>query len=64
MGISLFGSSEVYRSRPDVLGRSARGPERTFSDVAPGKGLKAHTLKNTHRLTESVSTLLSAGGLT
>ena len=31
--ISLFGSSEVYRSRPDVLGRSARGPARTFSDV-------------------------------
>ena len=38
--ISLFGSSEVYRSRPDVLGRSARGPPRTFSDVAPGKGLR------------------------
>ena len=37
--ISLFGSSEVYRSRPDVLGRSACGPARTFSDVAPGKGL-------------------------
>ena len=35
----MFGSSEVYRSRPDVLGRSARGPARTFSDVAPGKGL-------------------------
>ena len=29
--ISLFGRSEVYRSRPDVLGRSARGPARTFS---------------------------------
>ena len=37
--ISLFGSSEVYPSRPDVLGRSARGPARTFSDVAPSKGL-------------------------
>ena len=35
----MFGSSEVCRSRPDVLGRSARGPARTFSDVAPGKGL-------------------------
>ena len=40
MEISLFGSSEVYRSRPDVLGRSDRGPARTFSDVAPGKELK------------------------
>ena len=37
--ISLFGSSEVYRSWPDVLGRSARGPARTFSDIVPGKGL-------------------------
>ena len=37
--ISLFGSSEVYRSRLDVFGRSARGPAWTFSDVAPGKGL-------------------------
>ena len=37
--ISLFGSSKVYRSQPDVLGRSARSPTRTFSDVAPGKGL-------------------------
>ena len=41
MEISLFGSSEVYRSRLDVLGRSARGPVRTFSDVAPGKGLRS-----------------------
>ena len=43
--IFLFGSSEVYRSQPDVLGRSARGPARTFSDVAPGKGLnyRQHT---------------------
>ena len=38
--ISLFGSSEVYRSQPDVLGRSAREPARTFLDVAPGKGLR------------------------
>ena len=38
MEISLFGSSKVYRSRPDVLGR-ARGPLRTFSNVGPGKGL-------------------------
>ena len=38
--ISLFGSNEVYQSQPDVLGRSARGPARTFSDTARGKGLK------------------------
>ena len=39
--ISLFGSSKVYWSRPDVLGRSARSPALTFSDVVPGKGLNA-----------------------
>ena len=39
MEISFYGSSEVYRSRPDVLGRSARGPAQTFSDAAPSKGL-------------------------
>ena len=38
--ISLFGSSEVYWSWPDVLGFSAHGPALMFSDVAPGKGLK------------------------
>ena len=37
--ISLFGSSKVYRSRLDILGHSARGPVRTFSDTAPSKGL-------------------------
>ena len=46
MEISLFGSSEVYRSRPDVLGRSARGPARMFSDAAPGKGLNEGTSVN------------------
>ena len=35
----MFGSSEVYRSRPDVFGHFARSPPQTFSDVAPGKGL-------------------------
>ena len=35
----MYGSSEVYRSRSDVLGRSARGPAQTFSDAVPGKGL-------------------------
>ena len=34
------GSSEVYRSRPDVLGRSARGPTRAFLDAVPSKGLE------------------------
>ena len=38
-GISMYGSSEVYQSRPDALGRSAHGPAPTFSDAAPGKGL-------------------------
>ena len=38
-----LGSSEVYRSRPDILGRSARGPARMFSDVAPGKGLSCES---------------------
>ena len=34
MEISLYGSSEVYRSQTDVLGRSARGPARTFGHCA------------------------------
>ena len=37
--IFVYGSNEVYWSRPDVLGYSAHGPAWTFSDVAPGKGL-------------------------
>ena len=36
----LYGSSEVYRSWLDILGRSACGPARTFSDVWPSKGLR------------------------
>ena len=47
MEISLYGSSEVYRSRPDVLGRSACGPAQTFSDTAPGKGLTATQVTET-----------------
>ena len=43
MEISLFGSSKVYQSRPDVLGRSACGPAQTFSDVAPGTGLRFYS---------------------
>ena len=39
MEISLFGSSEVYRLRPDILGRFAHGPARTFLDAVPSKGL-------------------------
>ena len=39
MEVSTYGSSEVYRSQPDVLGRFARGPARTFSDAAPCEGL-------------------------
>ena len=38
--ISVYGSSKVYRSWPDVLGLSARSPVRTFSDAAPSKGLR------------------------
>ena len=37
--ISVYGNSEVYWSRPDVLGRSAHGPAPTFLDAVPGKGL-------------------------
>ena len=37
--ISVYGHSEVYRSWPDVLGCSARGPARTFLAAVPGKGL-------------------------
>ena len=36
----MYGSSEVYRSRPGVLGRSAHGPAQMFLDAVPGKGLK------------------------
>ena len=39
--ISLYGSSEVYRSWPDVFGRSAHGPMRTFSDAVTDKGLNS-----------------------
>ena len=35
----MYGSSKVYRSRPDVLARSAHSPTQTFSEAAPGKGL-------------------------
>ena len=61
MEISVYGSSEVYRTRPDVLGCFACGPVRTFSDAAPCEGLKnnpntfkakvrfhAHSQQNTH----------------
>ena len=36
----MYGSSEVYRSLPDVLGCFAHGPAQTFSDTAPCKGLR------------------------
>ena len=36
MEISMHGSSEVYRSRPDVLGCFACSPAQTFLDAAPG----------------------------
>ena len=39
MEISVYGSSKVYRSWPDVLGRFARGSAHSSSDVAPSKGL-------------------------
>ena len=38
--ISVYGSSEVCRLRPDILGRFASGPARTFSDAAPCKRLR------------------------
>ena len=41
--ISMYGSSEVYRWRSDVLGHFACGPVRTFSDAAPCKGLTVIT---------------------
>ena len=41
MEISLFGSSKVYQWRPDVLGRSARGPARMFSDVVSWQRVKS-----------------------
>ena len=41
MEISVYGSSEVYRSQLDVLGRSARSPTQTFSDAMPCEGLKS-----------------------
>ena len=37
--MSMYGSSEVYRSRPDVLGHFARSHTQTFSNAAPCKGL-------------------------
>ena len=37
--ISVYGSSEIYRSQPDVLGRFACGPAQTFSPMLrPAKG--------------------------
>ena len=39
MEIFVYGSSGIYRSRPDVLGRFAGGPTWTFSDTVPCKGL-------------------------
>ena len=36
---SLYGSSEVYRLRPDILGRFAHSPARMFLDAVPSKGL-------------------------
>ena len=37
--ISVYGTSKVYRLRPDVLGRFAHDSTQTFSDAAPCKGL-------------------------
>ena len=35
----MYGSSKVYRSRLDILGRFAHSPARMFSDAVPCKGL-------------------------
>ena len=40
--ISVYGSSEVYWSRPDVLGCFARSPAQMFSDAVPLQRVKVH----------------------
>ena len=45
MEISVYGRSEFYRLRPDILGRFASGPALTFSDAAPGKVLSLSALE-------------------